>query len=95
MLFDMNIKQPSHEKIMLSRVRAEVHGGTIALDHHVPGIEDESLILDENDAIRLGAFLVRWYRERNRAELAAEAARIKASREAKKARYAERKKDKS
>jgi hypothetical protein len=88
----MNIKQPSHEKIMLSRVSARVlESGYVTLDHHVPGPEDESLVLDENDAIRLGAFLVRWYRERNRAELAAEADRIKASRAAKQARHDARK----
>jgi hypothetical protein len=89
--FDMNVKQPSHEKILLSRIEARVlSSGHVALDHHVPGPEDESLVLSENDAIRLAAFLARWYRERNRAEVAAEAERIAASRAAKKARYAER-----
>lgn len=92
-MFDMNIKQPSHKHIRLSGAVARVvedENGAI-VPYVILSDETDRIVLDENDAVRFGAFLVRFYRERNRAEIADEAERIKASRAAKAARHAARK----
>jgi hypothetical protein len=87
-LFDMNVKTPSHEKVVLSG------GKTVYIDPLNTSTlrisANGSNNLDENDAIRLAAFLSRWYRERNRAEITAMKAEVEASRAAKKDRYEKR-----
>lgn len=83
MLFDQNIKTPSHEKIVLSH-------GMAFVDATVPDgvfVRVTAQRLDENDAIRLAAFLNRFFRERHQAEVRAEADRVKANRAAKAKRY--------
>lgn len=83
MLFDQNIRTPQHDKIVLSRTRATISQNADG----TPLVHITSGLLDENDAIRLAAFLNRWYREQNQKEVREEAERVKANREAKKARY--------
>lgn len=91
-MFDQEIKIPQHDKIVLGTTHARVlPANRVALGHIMPGPEDEPLILDENDAIRLAAFLNRWFTERSRAEQRAEGEQIRANREAKKQRHEARK----
>jgi hypothetical protein len=89
-MFDQNIKQPSHDKIMLTNGAAYVTSEIVSGGDDLPFIRVTAQRLDENDAIRLAAFLNRWYRERNRAEITLQKAEIEASRAAKKQRYEKR-----
>lgn len=90
MVFDHVIKRPSHDKIRLS------DGTTVYVDP----LNTERLRisvpvgragLDQNDVIRLAAFLNRNFRENHQDLVREEAARVKASRAAKQARYEARK----
>lgn len=88
MLFDQNIKTPNHQFIRLSdgtEVRAFPDGS--GLEIAPPRRLFSTAVLDPNDAIRLAAWLNRFFTENHQGEVRAEADRVKANRAAKAKRY--------
>lgn len=81
---DRTVQSPSHTRINLGSGHATVNNGVVVIR------TDGPLDLDANDALRLAAFLSRFYTEQTQAIARAENAQVRDGQAAKAARYAER-----